>query len=260
MRRSLLLLLCLCAVGCDERAPSVPSWMDLDASPPEGGTRPGGGTFGSMQRRDAGLDAGPSSGGECRATLLVIFDRSGSMASEWTPGQERWQAASEALTGALSPIASSLTAGAILFPSSGEAVECPRVDPISSQVSFRDGEAFLPAFERALSSVGGNTPLDAAFERADEAMASRDVDAVVVLTDGRPTCLGPISAAEYAARWYADGTDTWVIGLPGIDDPGILDAVAAAGGTGATLPVEAPDRLSDALAEIARESFSQACP
>lgn len=259
MRRSLLALV-LCLVGCDEPVPGVPSWSDLDASPPEAGIRGGGGTT-SQSRRDAGQDSGPgSTSDECRATLLVIFDRSGSMAGEWTEGVAKWEAAASGLENALSPIASSLTVGAILFPSGTATEGCAPVSPISSQVPFRDGEVFFTAFDRALSSVGGSTPLDIAFQRADEAMAIRDVDAVVVLTDGQPTCVGPVSAVDYAASWRTEDTVTWVIGLPGIDDPGVLDAVAAAGGTRAHLPVDAPGPLATALDEIARESFSQACP
>lgn len=264
VRRLLPILMILAGLGCRERAPGAPSWVDLDASPPEAGSASGGGGRSAVPRRDAGPpDSGEAMPSSCRATLLVIFDRSGSMTDEWEPRLPKWQAASLALEEALDPYAARLNVGAIFFPSGPRPPDaCAPVAPIGDQVPFGPGEGFFDRFREELSSrgVGGSTPLDPAFARADEAMIATEVDAVIVLTDGQPTCVGELDAWTYAGQWHADGTDTWVIGLPGIDDPGVLDAVAVAGGTVRHVPVDDRVTLATELADIAEGSYSQACP
>jgi len=200
--------------------------------------------------------------------VLVVFDRSGSMSAPWAAAdgseQPRWQVASDALVAALRPLTSSIEAGAILFPT-GPRLDrdvCAQVAPIEEQLPFRPGDAFLDAWEAIWESgaLGLSTPLDPAFARAEEALTFDDVvTAVVLLTDGMPTCSESISAWNRAAAWHARGVDTYVVGLPGAHGEEILDRIAIAGGTGAALPVDDPGTLTEALSAIARAAVEQAC-
>lgn len=261
MARCTFAVLALLALGCAERAPAAPTWQDLDAEAPP---RPGSGVTPSpgVPRTDGSAPT------DCRARLLVIFDRSGSMAEPWETAEgpePRWRVAARALDAALTPLADRLTVGAILFPTPTVAPsECGEVDPIGAQMPFDDGASFLARWRAVwvAPALGGSTPLDAAFARADDALPVDDlVTAVVVLTDGQPTCRTEPLAEEHAAAWLADGTSTWVVGLPGarLDAEDVLNAIARAGGTGAYRPVDEPATLTDDLALIAGGAVEQAC-
>jgi len=267
VRRASLVLCLLLLGGCDERAPGAGTWADRDASPPEGGLPFTGSPSGSGGGGGGGGGGPMTSSPECGARVLVIFDRSGSMGLDWESADgvaPRWRVASDALYDALEPLADRLTVGALMFPT-GEAPEpgvCATVAPIAEQVSFRSGPAFLTRWEAMWRTgrVGGSTPLDPAFRRADEALPfDDDTTAVVVLTDGMPTCSEATAAWDYAAEWARRDVQTWVVGLPGVDGTAVLDRVAAAGGTGASLPVGDPATLTDALSEIVGEAVEQAC-
>lgn len=260
------------ASACAERPPAAPSARDRDASAREGagpGTAvhgtPGG--SGSGGGGDAGRGgSGTGSSGDCRARILVVFDRSGSMALPWEGGggrAARWEHAEQALDDALAPLAARLEIGAILFPSEAwsEPGACAAVDPIEAQIPYRDGASFLAAWRAlwAAPAVMGSTPIDGAFERADAALPHDDVvTAVVLLTDGEPTCSGARSAASYAASWSARGISTWVVGLPGAGTS-YDDALARAGGTSASISVADPEALTTGLGAILDAALEQAC-
>ncbi len=204
---------------------------------------------------------------DCSARVLVIFDRSGSMNLPWETSDgeaPRWVVARDALALALEPLAASLTVGAILFPSgsSSELGMCAPVDPIEAQLDYRDGDAFLDAWDAFWSSavVEGSTPIDIAFDRADAALPDDDVvTAVILLTDGAPTCEGPVPAWDHAADWRARGITTWVVGIPGAFGVAVLDRIALDGGSEASLDVGDPSALTSALRSILGEAVEQAC-
>jgi hypothetical protein len=261
-RSAWVLLALALGAGCAQPTSSVPRW-DANVDAPRQDSGPVLGSTGHV----------PSSGGSprttpgCYAQLLVIFDRSGSMGSAWetsTGSQPRWRVAADALTAAIEPIAGRLQVGAILFPTSSEASPgmCTVVDPIESQLDYREGPAFVDAWIDLWRTpdLRGSTPIDTAFDSADDALdAAHSVTAVVLLTDGEPTCRGPVSALDRAASWHARGIDTWVVGLPGTSGSAFLDAVASAGGTGGALSVEDPAALTHGLTEILGAQVDQAC-
>lgn len=248
------LAIALCA--CTSPAPLVPT---RDAATTDGTRRPprvgvgggGGGTIGD---------------GECGARVLVIFDRSGSMDAPWgIDGQPRWDVAQAALDAAIAPLAGSLEVGAILFPSSPDGSPddtCEPVDSIREQLDFRAGSSFLSAWRSLWSSaeVFGWTPIDSAFDAAAEALPDDDVvTAVILLTDGEPTCSGPTPARDRVAEWAARGVRTFVIGLPGASGSSYLHAIASAGDTGGVLSPEDAGTLSGDLASILGGAVEQAC-
>lgn len=264
--RSASILVALVATACSSPVAGVPRW-DANVDAPREETGP---LVGSIGARRSSSSTGGGTGRtstECFAQLLVIFDRSGSMAMKWDSGDvhaPRWQVAADALTAAVEPLADRLEIGAILFPSVEESAfgVCSPVDPIEAQLDYRDGPSFLDAWATLWESpeVLGSTPIDSAFDSADDALTgAHSVTAVVLLTDGEPTCSGPVSATERAATWHARGIDTWVIGLPGTRGGGVLDAIAAAGGTGGPLSVDDPAALTAALTEILGGRVDQAC-
>ncbi len=253
--------------GCSSPTPGAPRW-DANVDAPRDDTGPIVGTGSIWTGGRAGGGGGGRTTPGCFAQLLVIFDRSGSMATVWEVGGAsgpRWQLASDALTAAVEPLADRLEVGAILFPSAiepGALGECSPVDPIEAQLDYREGPAFLSAWSALWSSpdVRGSTPIDSAFDSADAALeGSHTVTAVVLLTDGEPTCMGPVSAVDRAASWHARGIDTFVIGLPGTGGSGVLESIAAAGGTGSALSVDDPAALTAGLTMILGAQVDQAC-
>lgn len=256
-------LVAMLACGCGQTVRGAPPW-DANVDAPRGdagviyGTRPRTPSSGGTTRTEPG----------CFAQLLVIFDRSGSMATEWSSGDvhgPRWQIAADALTTAITPIEDRLQVGAILFPSSSDVRiggECTLVDPIESQLDYREGPDFVDAWEALWSSPAliGSTPLDSAFDAANDALDdAHDPTAVVVLTDGEPTCMGRTPAEQHAANWRARGIRTWVVGLPGASGSTVLEAIAIAGGTGASISAADPAALTAGLTEILGEQVEQAC-
>jgi hypothetical protein len=191
---------------------------------------------------------------EMPGNALMIFDRSGSMTSEWN-GMPRWQAAGGAMTGALTPVQDLLTIGAVFFPSDQGLLSC-LVDPISNattQIAFQPGAMALakmqtggaggiPMYQPGL----GSTPTMPALRQADAAFNSATLSGTTVailVTDGDPTCSGADAwdqamAVNIVSAWLAKGIKTYVLGVPGVGGTGVatLNAVAAAGGTTQYIP------------------------
>lgn len=201
----------------------------------------------------------------CRGRVLVVFDQSASMAEPWERRAPRWRIAADAVLEALAPLAERLEVGAILFPSRVAAAPgpiCDAVDPVSAQLPFTDGAAFLAAWrERWLTAdLLFGTPIDTAFAAADASLPwDAVVTAVVLVTDGDPTCAGSTSASTLAEGWAARDVPTFVVGLPGSRGSEVLAAIASAGGTGA--PIEPADAasLTMSLAGILGLVADQAC-
>jgi hypothetical protein len=189
-------------------------------------------------------------------TLLVVFDNSGSMDTQWEC-QTRWQAANLALVGAIEPAKASLKVGAIRFPM-GESCGVPPFTD-ETQFGFKLGEAFLEEWTaRALLPTGG-TPLAQALLAADVAIANAGEMGllaqrfrVVVVTDGEPNCDGDVSLlTSLPAKWRERGVETHVLGLPGSTGAAaLLDSVAEAGG-GHHFQITTPGELAERAQQLA---------
>lgn len=204
--------------------------------------------------------------------LLVVFDQSLSMNDAWGTSN-KLQAAQDALSGAITPLADQLTIGAILFPT----IACipfpamggnvaPITDPL--QISFRPGPDFLTAWNAlwpAGMADGLGTPVNEAMDRAAVALQEAagtltGVTAVMLFTDGAPTCwpdpmqTGIPTALETAtaAGWLAASPSikTYVVGLPGAMDAPILNDIAVSGGTMSYITPDDPAVLEAKLNEI----------
>jgi hypothetical protein len=187
--------------------------------------------------------------------LLVVFDQSASMNEGWG-ASNKLQAAQDALTMALTPLADKLTVGAILFPTlacipflpatAGGHV-APITDPL--QISFRPGPEFLSVWNGLWPGGMGDglgTPVNEAMDRAAVALQESagtltGITAVMLFTDGAPNCFpdpmtqGIPTALEtqHATNWLAGmpSIKTYVVGLPGAGGVQLLNDVAVAGGT-----------------------------
>jgi hypothetical protein len=175
--------------------------------------------------------------------LLILFDRSNSMAQTWN-GQTRFDAARNAISQALTPIADKLTIGAIMFPTDPGTFLVCSVDPISSakNIDFMPGPDFLAAWDTywMTEALVLGTPISLAFDRGwsalDAALQAGTLTGnivVLLVTDGEPACDSGTGAAAVAGMWAGLGIKTHVLGLPGIggNGPTFLDSVAMAGGT-----------------------------
>jgi hypothetical protein len=193
-------------------------------------------------------------------TMLVVFDKSGSMGDHWDH-RTKWEVANEAFMKAIEGVLDNLTIGTIFFPIPGDCA----VESLDSglQMDFKSGRAFASAWqETAASRVPvGSTPLELALRTADTAVDAalelgllEDRFRVVLVTDGEPTCEDdPAAMIALAAAWYELGVETWVMGLPGsAGATELLDAIAEAGGTEKHQSLGTPDELDRGLHEAAR--------
>jgi hypothetical protein len=206
--------------------------------------------------------------------LLVVFDQSASMNEDWGTSN-KLQAAQDALTAALTPLADQLTIGAILFPTlacipfippPAGGVVAPITDPL--QISFRPGPEFLTIWNGLWPGGEGSglgTPVNEAMDRAAVALQESagtltGVTAVMLFTDGAPNCFpDPMTQGiptqletAHAAGWLAGmpSVKTYVVGLPGAMDATILNDIAVAGGTMSYITPDDPAVLEAKLNEI----------
>jgi len=190
-------------------------------------------------------------------TVLFVFDKSGSMATDWDH-RDRWTVARDAVVSSVTKYQSYLSAGAIFFPTD---YYC-EVEPMTSaaQMGYHDGGSFLDRWWELTDEhfPAGQTPLNLALERADEAIdlacdhgiLERPFK-VVLMTDGEPNCDFERGALlGYPKRWREQGIETQVIGLPGSEEAAeLLEELADAGGEEPLL-LEATDDEEQTVQEV----------
>ncbi|MDD9972193.1 MAG: VWA domain-containing protein [Myxococcales bacterium] len=131
-------------------------------------------------------DAGSAELPEGVRNLLLVFDRSSSMATDWE-GKERWRAAGEAVVAALSPADQDVNVGAVFFPTPlpAEEVERCHQNPLdqscsmgcgverdsSFHIEFVSGNAFVARF----TEPGVGVP--AGFRLGDQIILAADAAA-----------------------------------------------------------------------------------
>ena len=218
--------------------------------------------------------------------VLVIYDRSLSMDSDFAGGQTRFQATDAALRAGLQPFVcpptavdgdsciETLTVGAILFPSDVPPLLLPDcsqlVDPIddsSSQIYWQPVSSFLTAWDAYWNNPATNqlllgTPIEDAFKQGAAAISTSNLPGtfvVLFLTDGESTCLAfdaafpAVDAPQQAQMWAAAGIKTYVVSVaPPMGT--FNDTVAQAGGTSPALNPTDTTQLTDAIQSIVADS------
>lgn len=158
--------------------------------------------------------------GEGDLTVLMVVDRSGSMAAPWD-GSTKWQIARSSLDAAIVGVEDQVTIGALFFPMGDDCGVLPFSDP--SHIHFQKGALFQKELSDFSQELGGGTPLYAALLHADDAVNQAVMDGalerrlrVVVVTDGEPNCSGTEEEmVEVTDGWREMGVDVRVMGLPG---------------------------------------------
>lgn len=262
------------ALGAGSDAAPEPPMYDrsciaarLSTTTPSAGAEHGATTGGAGGAGGAGLDSGGEGGsgidlelGAGDLTLLVLFDKSGSMAGGWDE-RSKWQVANESFMKAIEPVLQNLTIGTIFFPQPGGCAVAALDSGL--QMSYAPGQKFATSWQETAETriPEGSTPLELSFRYADMAIERGcgfglldDRFRVVLITDGEPTCSDDTDAViELAAEWHALGVETWVMGLPGSSGAAqLLDAIAAAGGTEKAMSLGTPTELDEGLAAAAK--------
>jgi hypothetical protein len=186
--------------------------------------------------------------------VLLIFDRSFSMADDWN-GMPRWQGAGNAVLSALTPVQDLLTVGGVMYPSvtdlgnaGGGFPGACGVDAFTSaeQLAFQPGAMALAALQKAPPSgspnplyapIGSNlgtnmmepigaTPTMEAFQAANVALQNSTLTGITVailITDGEPNCAWDMSTTtSIVSTWLSSlNIKTYVIGLPGVAGMGM---------------------------------------
>jgi hypothetical protein len=198
------------------------------------------------------------------AEVMLVLDRSGSMAELTIPPSTRWDDATAAVNGALAANPQ-LAWGIKLFPT-GDTV-CGLSPNVEVPAQFGTPAAIARVIDRAgppKDKLGQGTPTDKVIKVVAghlKAVTAPLPKYIILVTDGVPSCAAnladdpgtTITAIKDAA---AAGIPTFVIGV-GYDDQGLgtLDQMAVAGGKPRTgmpkfYPAANRAELDDALAAI----------
>lgn len=191
----------------------------------------------------------------------LVFDSSGSMAQEVSPGVTRIEAAKQVLNDVVDaiPEQEGINVGFRVYGHQGTNQEADRAESCQSTelivpVQGTDKDLLRAAIE-SYQPVGW-TPITLALEEAAndfEAPAESEVNAVVLVTDGLETCGGNACDAAAAIAEGDVNVTTYVVGF-GLtqDEQATLQCIADAGG-GLNLNATNADELNDALFTVLEE-------
>ena len=244
------------------------------------GTGLGGGLVFDAGPHDAAAQDGDACGSvtlkqhQTPGNIVVVFDQSDSMNQPFsTPdggaGGPKWQVAEDALVAAVTPNAGILNLGTIFFPTKATGDLCSKVALIGTppQIPIEPGATFVTDFQGHFSAPGWTlilgTPLKIALDHADVALPDpsplQGQRAVVIITDGAPTCITMASAILAPVQaMFTRGIKTYALGLPGsASAASLLNQIAAAGGTTKYLSPADPAALQAALGQIASDTIDQ---
>jgi hypothetical protein len=184
--------------------------------------------------------------GDGDLSVLVVFDKSGSM-GDWWGDRTRFWAAHDALMRGVHHYIDNLTLSAILFPLE-TSCGAPGLES-QRQIPWMQAHDFVARWDADLcvNQPSGGTPLLQALQVADSTIDDaealgllEDRFRVLVLTDGEANCgATPEQLIAFPQAWAQRGVETHVIGLPGSESAAdVLRKMAEAGG-GVYTPVPA---------------------
>jgi hypothetical protein len=193
--------------------------------------------------------------------VQLVFDSSGSMAQEVSPGVTRIEAAKQVLNDVVDaiPEQEGINVGFRVYGHEGTNQEADRAESCQSTelivpVQGTDKDLLRAAIE-SYQPVGW-TPITLALQEAAndfEAPAEGEVNAIVLVTDGLETCGGNACEAAAAIAEGEVNVTTYVVGF-GLtqDEQATLQCIADAGG-GLNLNATNSDELNDALFTVLEE-------
>lgn len=167
--------------------------------------------------------------------VMLVIDRSGSMIDTFPGGTtSKWNALRTALNQTLPAVDDTVQLGAVFFPIDG-ADECDVPDITALSPGF--GQADIILTTASLTEPRGSTPTSAALGVAFRMLRTRRTGntarAVVLATDGEPTCTSLAPVLQGLRSELDAGVPTWVIGIESTTRPTLtqaLEAMANAGG------------------------------
>lgn len=244
-------------------APSI----KLDGGPSSQGQGGGGGSSstGLPPTGDANCGTAPFGTSRQPADVLLVLDRSGSMAydtatdsncaSGSTTCTARWPALTSAVNATLTATSGSISWGLKLFSSTGNACG------MNNNVEVPIATTSVPAINTQIAAVSpaGNTPTAQAITAATaylQTVNDQNARYILLATDGEPNCAPGKSSGTTNVQGTIDaitaakaaGFLVYVIGIgPSV---GNLDSFAAAGGTTNYFPATSPQALTDAFSAI----------
>jgi hypothetical protein len=214
---------------------------------------------------DAGITCatGSFSMAHPKPTVMLVLDRSASMATAMEPGGNfptRWYALTSALASVLPPVDNTMAIGALIFPATARALECS----VASVANLRPATGNVAALTRLMNTTvpGGGTPTAIAIDTAAKLLlgmrTATAARALVLATDGGPNCNAGLNFAtcrctngpgvstcgasqclddtrteQTISEYQSQGLPTYVVGIQTKGDPefsDVLDAMAVAGG------------------------------
>jgi hypothetical protein len=197
--------------------------------------------------------------------LLLVVDRSQSMADRLGFFAQKWGIMKNALSDVIINRGDQIHFGLMLFP----AQEMCGAGSVSVAPTADTSAGILAALQ--LAQPGGATPTHTSLQAASDFLSQNTTNPagqyVLLATDGLPNC-NPTYQDESTAETiaavealYAQGVPTYVLGFgtDGIADPDALQAMAQAGGTGDYFAANTPDDLSTALEAIAQNVSIPSC-
>jgi hypothetical protein len=263
---AVLLAVALMAPAC------ATGFLDSDGDDTDDGSGDGNG--------DGTPDPGDGSGLSCEEVvslkvevvtfppdLLFVLDRSSSMAQPITSGgfDPRWEVAIEAVTNVVENYDGRVYPGLLPFPAYADTCGAGHVEITPSADSGKNFAEYLDD----VSLGGAGSPLHTSLNSAISNFSSRAANPngryVLVASDGVPNCTtipqDAIDQAIDAARELnSDGIKTYVVGVASGDDAaGVLDDLAAAGGTGSHFPADSAADIVAALEGITSSVTEVSC-
>ncbi len=206
----------------------------------------------------AAQEAGSGAG---TVNVQLVFDSSGSMAQEVSPGVTRIQAAKDVLNEVVDaiPEREGINVGFRVYGHEGTNREQDReLSCQSTELIVPMGGADKDTLRAAIESYSpvGWTPITLALNEAAndfEAPAENETNAIVLVTDGLETCGGNACEAASALAEGEVNVTTYVIGF-GLtqEEQGTLQCIADAGG-GLNLSAGNADELNEALFTVLEE-------
>ncbi len=165
-------------------------------------------------------------------SLLILFDKSGSMDDEVSGGRSKWDLATESINTVLGSVSDELSVGLLLFPSGGDcSVEATPQVPVAPLSTTRP----LIASTLAGTGPGGSTPAFASLQagyRYLDTLTTAGPRGLVLVSDGGETCDFEMRDAVMAlveTERLAKGRLTFAVGMDYADNN--LSTIAFNGGT-----------------------------
>lgn len=219
-----------------------------------------------------------------RTELVFVVDRSGSM-NLGAPGYAgtRWEGVVGAVQTVSTALEQRIALGLAMYPSL-DSNECGTTEPYLDPV-FDNGEEVSQMLGDFFSAPAGATPTASALRDVRDWHEANPTDrkrAVLLATDGAPNCnstldantclcssgddqcatsgeaylcLDDAASVAAVADLTALGLDTYIIGIPGVENFGwVLDNMAIAGGTTRHYLARDYEALEAAVVDIARRA------